>query len=201
MTIGRRALLTGSGLIASGLVLPALALWPCAVSAQEASGFRIDWQGGPQTPEVAASLATQISLVRALKIKPEIAAFFAAQVITVDLAADTATRAGPRGVFFEREPMPADNPVLLHELLHRYHILGLPQGVRNPEVIGFYEQAKTAGFPPTAYMLKNPLEFFAMTASVALHGKAARPPFTRDNLRARLPELYAWIVREFGLVV
>ena len=50
-------------------------------------------------------------------------------------------------------------------------------------------------------MLANPFEFFAMTASTALHGRAARPPFTRANVAAKAPELYAWIVGEFGLEV
>lgn len=164
--------------------------------------FVIDWQGGPQTPAVAASLAAQVALVKSLKIKPEIASFFAAQIITVDLAQNTATRAGPRGVFFERKPMPPENPVLLHELLHRYHLLRLPGGFQNPQIRAFYDAAKAKGdFPPQAYLYKNPIEFFAMVASVTLWGKAARPPFTRHTVEEDLPAIYRWIVAEFGLSV
>lgn len=185
--IARRAVLAGLGLALT-----------VAARAQDA-GFRIDWQGGPETPEVARSLAAQIALVKALRIKPDIAAFFADQVITVDRAADTHTRAGPRGVFFERKAMPAKNPVLLHELLHRYHLLRLPDGFRNAQVLAFYETAKRQGYPPDAYMLKNPIEFFAMMVSVVLHGRAARPPFVRANVKAKSPAMYDWIVGEFGL--
>lgn len=182
---------------AVALGLAALAAAPAPA---QAAGFAIDWQGGPQTPAVAASLASQIALVRALRIKPDIAAFFAAQTITVDLGDDTHTRAGPRGVFFERRPMPPDNPVLLHELLHRYQLLRLPQGRDNPTVQGFFASVRDAGqFPAQAYMFKNPFEFFAMTASVVLHGRAARPPSTRENVAAKAPALYRWIVDEFGL--
>lgn len=168
----------------------------------QAPDVRIDWQGGPQTPAVAASLARQIDLVRGLRIKPEIARFFAEQVITVDLAENSATRAGPRGVFFERRPMPPDNPVLLHELLHRYHLLRLPGGFRNAQVLAFYDAARARGdFPAQAYLYKNPVEFFAMLASVTLWGKAARPPYLRATVARDYPAPYAWIVAEFGLSV
>ena len=179
-------------------VLAAVALVPLAAAASPE--FAIDWQGGPETSEIAASLAAQIALVRALRIKPDIAAFFAAQVITVDLADGTSTRAGPRGVFFERRALPPDNPILLHELLHRYHLLRLPDGAQNPTVRDFYNRVRAShAFPDSAYMFKNPMEFFAMTASVVLHGRAARPPYLRANLAAKAPDLYRWTVAEFGL--
>ena len=177
----------------------ATALLPRLARAADA-GFAIDWQGGPQTPAVLASLQAQIALVRALPIAPDVAAFFAAQPITVDLAEGTATRAGPRGIFFERRALPPDNPVLLHELIHRFHLLRLPQGFANAQVIAFYEAAKAGGrYPANAYMLTNPHEFLAMTASVVLHGRAARPPFVRANVAEKSPDLYRWIVETFGL--
>lgn len=187
-------------LVAAMVMSPALWALPAAALDDPAPEFRIDWQGGPQTPAVAASLAAQIALVKSLRVKPEVAAFFAAQVITVDLAENTATRAGPRGVFFERKPMPPENPVLLHELLHRYHLLRLPGGFRNPQVIAWYDKARgQADFPAHAYLYKNPTEFFAMVTSVALWGRAARPPYDRASVRRDYPEMYAWIVAEFGL--
>jgi hypothetical protein len=48
-------------------------------------------------------------------------------------------------------------------------------------------------------MLRNPAEFFAMTGSVALWGRAARAPFTRERLRASLPDCHDWLAGEFGL--
>lgn len=171
------------------------------IAAAEAHDFTIDWQGGEQTPALLAALDAQIALVKSVRVKPEAAAFFAEQIITIDLAPDTKTRAGPRGVFFQRSPLPPpENPVLLHELLHRYHLLKLANGFSNPAVIGFYDKAKTAGdWPPQAYLYTNVKEFFAMVASVALCGHAARPPYTRTLVRAKLPDIYRWIVDEFGL--
>ncbi len=188
--LSRRALLAGAALLA----LPARA-WA-------AEDFAIDWQGGERTPAIAASLAAQIALVKALRVSDAARDFFAAQGITVDLQPGTRTRAGPRGVFFARETQPAENPVLLHELIHRWQLLRMPGGRENPDVLRFYGEAKASGrWPAQSYMLTNPFEFFAMTASVVLHGIAARPPFPRENVKAKAPELYAFIVKEFGLVV
>lgn len=192
----------GSGVsnLSRRLVIAGLGAACVPLPARAADDFTIDWQGGERTPEVAASLAAQIALVRSLKVSEEAMAFFRAQVITVDRELGTATRAGPRGVFFERRPMPAENPVLLHELIHRWQLLRMADGARNAEVRGFYEAAKASGlYPAESYMLKNPFEFFAMTASVVLWGKAARPPGTRGNVLAKSPELHAFIVRTFGL--
>lgn len=188
--LSRRALIGGAALLA----LP--------VRARAAEDFAIDWQGGAQTPEIAASLAAQIALVKALPVSDAARDFFAGQVITVDREAGTKTRAGPRGVFFAREVQPADNPVLLHELIHRWQLLRMPGGQQNPDVQRFYREAVASGrWPAGAYMLSNAFEFFAMTASVVLHGDAARPPFRRANVRAKAPELYAFIAKEFGLRV
>jgi hypothetical protein len=186
--LSRRALIGGAALS----MLPGMA--------RAAEDFAIDWQGGAQTPEIAASLAAQIALVQALQVSDEARAFFAAQVITVDREPGTKTRAGPRGVFFARVVQPVDNPVLLHELIHRWQLLKMPGGQRNPDVQRFYREAKASGrWPARAYMLSNAFEFFAMTASVVLHGEAARPPFRRENVRAKAPELFAFIVKQFGL--
>jgi hypothetical protein len=186
--VARRTVLAG---------MAALAL-PLPAAAQ--AGFTIDWQGGEQTPAVAASLAAQIAQVERLKVSDAAMAYFRAQVITVDKAMDTTTRAGPRGIFFERRPVPEDNPVLLHEIIHRWQLERMPGGEQNPDVLRFYAQARKSGqYPPDSYMLSNPFEFFAMMASTVLHGRTARPPFTRENVRRKSPELYRFIVEEFGL--
>jgi hypothetical protein len=146
------------------------------------------------------SLKAQIDLVESLKIRPEIKAYFRDQVLTLDPALEQPGRAGPRGLFLSPKPQSPENPVLLHELLHVYHASQLPDGQRNTDLLGFYAAAKTGKlYPEGAYVLSNVGEFFAMNASVVLWGKAARPPYTRANVQARQPDLYDWIVREFGL--
>ncbi len=148
------------------------------------------------------SLKTQIDLVESIAIKPEIKAYFRAQILTLDPNIHQPGRAGPRGLFLSANPQPHDNPVLLHELIHVYHLHKLTDGVRNAALIGFYEAAKRGGFyPPQAYLLTNVLEFLAMNASVVLWGRAARPPYLRATVQHNQPNFYAWIVNEFGLTL
>jgi hypothetical protein len=47
-------------------------------------------------------------------------------------------------------------------------------------------------------MLSNVVEYFAMMASVYLHGSAARDPFIRQAIQEKQPDCYQWLVREFG---
>ena len=94
-----------------------------------------------------------------------------------------------------------DRPILLHEYMHVYHFRKLPGGRNNPDILTFYGRAKDGGFYPAgAYLLKNQGEFFAMTASVYLHGKLAREPFTRDELRQKQPVYYRFLSRLLGPV-
>jgi hypothetical protein len=75
----------------------------------------------------------------------------------------------------------------------------LPDGKRNPDILAFYERAREGGFYPAgAYVLKNPSEYFAMTASAYLHGRLAREPFTREELRQKQPVYFGYLNRLFG---
>ncbi len=77
----------------------------------------------------------------------------------------------------------------------------MPRGRNNPDILTFYGRARNGGFYPAgAYVLKNQAEFFAMTASVYLHGRLAREPFTRDELRQKQPIYYRFLTRLFGPV-
>jgi hypothetical protein len=88
---------------------------------------------------------------------------------------------------------------VLHELMHAYHDQKLPDSFRNAEIQRLYEQARTSGkFPAGSYMLSNVGEYFAMMASVYLHGTAARDPFTREAIKEKQPDCYDWLVKEFG---
>lgn len=157
---------------------------------------------GGLTPEQMTALKAQIDLVNSLKIKDETLSFFRAQRLIIDPDLKQPGRVGPRGLFLSPAPQPAENPVLLHELLHVWHFKAAPDGRENPDIIGFYKAAQAGGFyPKGAYALTNPAEFFAMTASVVLWGRAARPPYKRETVKRDQPDLYDWIVGQFGLQV
>jgi hypothetical protein len=113
----------------------------------------------------------------------------------VDLAEDT-----KRGVIKVR-PLSIDTrePVVLHELLHFYHQHILPEGFNDPAVLHHYNLAKgNQLYPANAYLMTNEKEFFAVTASVFLYGKAAQEPFTRAALKQKQPEYYNHLVWLFA---
>jgi len=93
--------------------------------------------------------------------------------------------------------MEKERPVLLHEFLHAYHANMLPDGFNNAVVSSQYKVGKGM-YPADAYLAANEREFFAVTASVFLHGKETIEPFTRAKIREKQPEYYKYLVWVFG---
>ena len=115
----------------------------------------------------------------------------------VDLAAD----AGP-GVIMLRPALLkyAEEPVLLHELLHAYHGKLMPNGFDNLGVRAYHADAVSKQvFGKEDYAMKNHREFFAVTASIFLSGmKSIQEPHTRAQLKEKLPKYYKYLVDLFG---
>ncbi|MGQ2992183.1 MAG: hypothetical protein ACT6RD_06750 [Brevundimonas sp.] len=166
-------------------------------------GFIVDMTAleAARRDEIGAYVRQQIDLVESLDIRPEIKTWFRDVRITLNPALNMPGRFGPSGLELDDSVSPPDNPVLLHELLHGYQ-RHLPGGGRTPTLVGAFEAAKAGGqWPARAYMLSNLNEYFAMTASVMLWGRAARPPFTRARLVETQPDYAAWLTEVFGLKV
>lgn len=166
-------------------------------------GFTVDMTAlePARRDEIGAYVRQQIDLVESLDIRPEIKTWFRGVRIAINPALNMAGRFGPAGLELDDSVSPPDNPVLLHELLHGYQ-RRLPGGGRNPILVGAFEAARAGGqWPARAYMLSNLNEYFAMTASVMLWGRAARPPLTRARLVETQPEYAAWLTEVFGLKV
>jgi hypothetical protein len=89
-------------------------------------------------------------------------------------------------------------PVLLHELLHFYHAHIFPMGVGDPTIRFYYKAAEGIYQNVDGYFLKNEKEFFAVTASIFLYGKADQPPFTRAQIQEKQPDYYKYLVWLFG---
>lgn len=196
MTLTRRTVFV---LTAAALALPAH-----AVGMETWRGYRIDLSAAPaEGREILLTyIRQQIDLIEGLPIAEARKAWFRGVTIVINPALNMAGRFRDGRLELNGETSPADNPVLLHEMLHGYHFEVLKPGGRQDEVVVAWERAKASRkWPRNAYMLENPAEFFAMTCSVALWGKAARPPRTRGNLKMRAPGWYDWIVREFELRV
>ena len=115
----------------------------------------------------------------------------------VDLAADAGT-----GVIKLRPNMLkyAEDPVILHELLHAYHGKLLSLGFDNLGIRAYHADAMSKRvFTKEDYAMKNPQEFFAVTASIFLAGKESiHEPHTRARLKEKLPKYYKYLVELFG---
>ena len=188
----------GVGLLAM-IATPALAEDPAVFDYR---GFTVDMTAAApgKRAAVGAYIRQQIDLVESLNIREDIKGWFRTVRLTVDPHLNMPGRVDRNGLTLNDEVSPPENPVLLHELLHVYQARRLPGARDNPTLVAAFNQAKSSGdWPAQAYMLSNINEFFAMTGSVALWGRAARPPFTRDRLRAAMPDWYAFLVGEFGL--
>ena len=165
-------------------------------------GFTVDVTAAASRKRAAISayIRQQIDLVESLNVREDIKVWFRTVRLTVDPALNMPGRVDRNGLTLNDEVSPPENPVLLHELLHVYQARRLTGARENPHLVAAFDQAKRSGdWPARAYMLSNINEFFAMTTSVALWGRAARPPSTRERLRAALPDWYAFLVGEFGL--
>lgn len=176
-----------------------LAAAPAAFAEDAYRGWTVDMSLVPDERRAAslASVKAQIDLVESIDFDPEIKAWFRTIVIHVDPSLNSGRVTERDNLQLKADPVPADQPVLLHELMHVFHFVRHP---RSPVIVAFYEAAKTSNqFPPQAYMLTNPREFFAMCASVVLWGRADRPPGTRENVRRKLPAVYDWVVQAFSL--
>jgi hypothetical protein len=196
MKLNRRVL--GAGLLAL-IAAPAFA---ADGDVFDYRGFTVDMTAleGDRRTAVAGWIRQQIDLVESLTIREDIKVWFRGVRITVDPALNMPGRFSRDGLTLDDSVSPPENPVLLHELLHGYQAQRLAGARDNPHLVAAFDQAKRSGdWPAQAYMLTNINEFFAMTASVALWGRAARPPSTRDRLRAAMPDWYAFLVGEFGL--
>ena len=115
----------------------------------------------------------------------------------VDLAADAGT-----GVIRFRPNMLkyAEDPVMLHEMLHAYHNKMVGSGFENLGIKAMYSKAVSQNvFPKDDYVMSNAHEFFAVTASVFLAGKGTiSEPKTRAALKEKMPKYYKFLVELFG---
>lgn len=101
----------------------------------------------------------------------------------------------------------------LHELAHAYHDRVLPQGFANPDIRAAYERARARGKYDRverwfgndrsnpferAYAMTDAMEYFAET-SEAFFSRNDFFPFTRDELKAHDPEMFALLGELWGV--
>ena len=155
----------------------------------------------PDRDSVIKAVKEQVDLVVNAKMPAATRAFFrTVPLVMTPVTGRPRYSAGRIEIPLHSEsPFSRDRPILLHELCHAYHERKLEGGFDNPTILAFYDQAKKSGkFPADSYMLSSNPEYFAMMASVFLHGSALRDPFARDSIRVKQPAMYDWLVKEFG---
>ncbi|GJD46711.1 hypothetical protein AFCDBAGC_4595 [Methylobacterium cerastii] len=160
---------------------------------------------GPDVPnaeldQLRRAAEHQVDLVEATGLDARTKAFLRRFPVVVQTGANVGGHysGGDRVTIAVADPND-DRPILLHEYMHIYHFRMLPGGNRNADILTYYGRAREGGFYSAgAYVLKNPGEFFAMTASVYLHGRLAREPFTREELRQKQPVYFGYLHHLFG---
>lgn len=157
----------------------------------------------PDRAALAAAMKHQLDIVADCGVKPEILALW--RTIPIATAPGDGEPGGNfkpgRGVEIYAAPIPPpENPVVLHELVHALHYRYVPQSNNNPDIERFYRIAvDNVLYPQGAYVLKNRNEFFAVTGSLYLWGKVAKPPHDRATLFAKQPRYYEWLGELFGV--
>jgi hypothetical protein len=168
-------------------------------------GYHVDLSklaGFPNGQAIADGIQRQLDIVESVGLPPRVLEFLHTIPIIGDAGpcSETHTPACYNGGAVIVHPVVLDRrPIVLHELLHAYHHKILPQSFQNPDVLRFYNHAKTAQlYPAGEYLLTNQKEFFAVTASVFLYGEIAREPYTSSNLKAKQPIYFQYLERLFG---
>ncbi len=168
----------------------------------EYRGWHVDLaraRGAAPDRKLIDAVERQLDIVENVGLKPQVAF-----MRTIRIWTDPENEGpGPghyghaTGIDLRVRALQRTKPIILLELLHAYHDRRVPDGFRNADLRGFFGQAKRAGWPADAYMLKNDREFVATTASVYLFGDIGRPPHSRRELRSRQPRYYEWLAGVF----
>ena len=167
-------------------------------------GFRLDLAASADSPNVANAVASaehQVDIVDRAGLSEGMLRLFRGLPVRVTSSGfgGGGHFRGGREVEIGVAPVSDQRPILLHEYMHAYHLFRLPGGFRNRDILHFYNEAVSSGlYEQGSYMLSNPAEFFAMTASCYLNGSLAREPYNRDEIRTRQPDYYAYLGRLFG---
>lgn len=186
-------------------LVAALAFWSAAGLASAQEGFRIVQPREPLPDEVIASFHTQLGLVEAAGLPPQVLSAMKQTTIVIDPDLEDkhgvfAVRRGVGTVRLRPMVFAPNRPILLHELLHAYHFNVLGRG--RAEILQAYAHAKNSSlFPPRfqdAHFLKNDREFFAVTASMYLFGDLQQPPFRCAALSTLDDGYLAFLGAQFG---
>ena len=170
------------------------------------NGFRVDYTEVKDNPEfslIKAAMDRQIQMVTEVGLSDRILTFF--RHVPVRIVAGKQNFAG---AYFgkTKEIQISGNlllrlrkPTLLHEFLHAYHDQKLQDGVKNRQVIAYYDRAKQlSAYDPNSHMMAKKSEFFASAGTAYLFGVTALEPYTRAKVQKNQPAFYKYLQGLFG---
>ena len=169
-------------------------------------GFKIELSGFGVEAEMRraeTAIMTQIDFVTTARLGHDKLMFFRALPLRI-----ASQLRGFLGTYHEGivrlapSRLESNNPTLLHEFMHAWHDQKIPGGFANKEIMAAFEDAvsvKRYEGTNSAYFLTNHHEFFAVTATLYLHGSLPyNRPYTRAAIRAAQPDYYKFLERQFG---
>jgi hypothetical protein len=169
-------------------------------------GFNVDFariSTSANNNAIVNAVKEQIDIVAKVHLSKDDLDFF--RTVPIVMVPDSSGTPGiyirhKKTVFLKGRDLAPTRPILLHELLHAYHDQRLPQGMDNEQIRDFYQKAGKAfsEFQGNEYFLQNEKEFFAVTASIYLFGNIPRPPYTRKNIKEKMPLYFSYLATLFG---
>lgn len=159
--------------------------------------------------EIRSVMQEQLDMVLAVGLPPDILGFFQTVTIVVLPAGSfTGIFAGTSGRYTGRNGRVElvetivrnrHRPVLLHELLHAFHIERVPDGGKNVQLLAFHQAATgLSAFNQRSHMMSNVREYFATAATTYLYGTTGQEPFSREKLQTNQPDVVRFLSNLFG---
>lgn len=196
--------------LSAGVCVLVMTMAPAGTMASEMSqihGFTVEFAkvGPDKLRRMQDSLEHQMTIVEGSGVPAATLEFFRSVPIVMVSHLDhefghaRRDEAGRQIVEILAEKLPADRPILLHELLHAYH--GVKLGP-TPVIRDSYREAIQGGFYQKysrAHFLESPHEYFAVIGSIFLYGKRIdQPPFDCRLTAKYQPKFIEFLTEQFG---
>ncbi len=172
-------------------------------------GFTIDdsaVRAAANLEAIHKAMKGQIDIVCALGLPPEVLKSF--QQVPLQIMPQEGWKVPTPGRYLAAKKVvqlgegfvkQGNKPVLLHEFMHFYHNEKMSGGVRNADILSYFERARTLTvYDAKSHMMSNAGEFFACTTTTYLFGVTAQEPFKREKVKENQPVYFDYMKKLFG---
>jgi hypothetical protein len=175
----------------------------------ESHGFKIDASRATdkQVKKIMPTLREQLDIIESVRLPQGVVEFFRTVPIVLNPDTNPDSNAayeqkGGKGVvsISPVAVLPANRPIVLHELLHAFHFQVLK--LADPAIVRAYNEALEKRIYPAEYaqahFLQNRAEFFAVIGSMFLFGPIQQPPYNCATTRKAQLEFIAYLNEVLG---